>query len=660
MTQQSKSLSPAIGAWLAVVIVLGAAIRLHHLDAQSTWVDELSRIVWAKGYEFDRWFGTLPSETGARLPARNLKHALRVVNAHNPPLYGIVLNTWIRAVGSDSDFAARIPSVALGVLSIIGMFLAARQLLGPAVGGWAAALVAFSPFHVFYAQEVNHYTLAACLIVFSYWFYFRWLERPTIASGFGLALTGLGALYTHYYAAIALAFQATELILRYSREPRRLARASLPYLAVAAGFAPYLPVLWSQLREMTHPAVTGAFQGTRYFAERMQAIGVVPWLGDRGEYLTTWVGAPIAALGIVLVVSGIRSAGDRPLRRLLLLNAAGPVAVVAALFWLTKGNSILWSRYQLVFTFAQLIPVAVALHHRRRWRWIAVPALSVLAIVGFRAMFVDLVKEDWKGAAAAIASHGGNDEHVLVYRPNLALALGRYLGSENRLFGLDDSPDLPRLLAIATDGQEATWFVSAWVDRAEVMTSVHSFLSCRYSRKESFPIPPGRVGLAVTRYSDERAAGATAQVDAGDRRPGCAGPSAEPAEWEVGVPGPTVEAAWIDAPVAVIKGRSLTVTGWAFSTRGIRSLMFAVDGREVLRSRHVGLPRSDVAATYRDAPETHSQNAGIWAAVDVTSAGPGVHSLVVTAVHADGTMRTIGAREFTVMRQDGPGAAPSR
>jgi hypothetical protein len=66
--------------WLAAILVAGAGLRLHRLDADATWIDELFRLVWARGYEVERPFGFLPAATAARLPARDLGPALRVVD----------------------------------------------------------------------------------------------------------------------------------------------------------------------------------------------------------------------------------------------------------------------------------------------------------------------------------------------------------------------------------------------------------------------------------------------------------------------------------------------------------------------------------------------------------------------------------------------------
>lgn len=635
---------------LGVVLGAGAAVRLHDLGVPSTWTDELYRLVWAKGYEVVHFFGVLPSETGARLPPLGLRRALQVANAHTPPLYEGMLNLTLRAGGSESDLAARLPSAVLGVLSILATYLAGRQLLGVRAGLWAAALVALSPFHVLYAQEVNHYALAACLVALGLWLHLRALERASVWTGSALAITGLAALYAHYYAALALAAQGVELVLRHRRDPRRLAAAAWPYLVIAAGFAPYLPQLRVQLRELTSPAITGSFQGLGYFAERVLAIAVAPWLGARGEYLPAVAGVPLAALALVLLVAGLRSVEDRATRRVLLVNALVPPLLAVVVFWGTRSNSVLWSRYHLFFTFAQLLPVAALLARSRAWRWVAAPVLAALVAIGLRFTFAELVKEDWKGAAAAIASHGARDENVVVFRPNLVYALARYLPTENRLFGLEDGVSLPQQIAAAAEGRSAVWLVSAWAQESGLPASAQALLSCRYARRERFAIPPGRVGMEVLRYSEPYRAGAAAPstAAAGARACGPAALAREPAAWELAAPGALQELAFVETPAegARLSAATATVSGWAFSTRGIRSLRFEVDGREAGRVRHVGLPRPDVAAAFSAVPATHAASSGFWGVVELAEAGPGRHVLAVSVLHEDGTTSRLAERTF--------------
>jgi len=636
-------------AWIALagIVAVGAALRFHSLGTQATWADEVCRTFWAKGYEPIRYMGFLPSETAARRPVRDLEHALTVINAHDPPLNGIVLNVWMRAAGSDSDLVARLPSAIFSVLAIVAMFLATRAALGAAVAGWAAALVALSPFHVYYAQEVNHYALVTCLVAFSFFFYYRFLERPGARDGVGLFLTGTAALYTHYFAAIVLLCQGAGLLVRYGRKPRLLARATLPYLAMAAAFAPYLPTFSGQLGVMTAPSMVGIFAGWRYLGHRLLDMAAVAWLGEQTLPFGPAVAVPLLALYVAMLIYGVRLQQDRVLRRVLLVNALGPVVVVAVFFWVARSNSIVWPRYQLMFTFAQLMPVAAALQRGSRWRWAAVASFAVLAVVGFRFLFADLVKEDWKGAAAAIASTPSTEENVIVYRANLTYSLGRYLEPEHRLFGVGSEPDLRRRLALASDGRRATWFVSAWAVGSEVPAAVHAFLACRYAQRRDYPVDPGRVGLTVTRYSEPRSREEQASIAA------CAtAPEATPLR-ERASAGALVEGGTIDTPSEAgletyRAARAVTVTGWTFSTGGIRALTIDLDGVEALRTPHPGLTRPDVAAAYSAVPTGYTMDSGYWAIVDVSRLAAGVHTLRVAIERADGSIRRIGDRQFVL------------
>ena len=636
-------------ACLALILLLGAGLRLYRLDVQSAWIDELCRVLWAKGYEPDRWFGFLPSETSSRQPPKKLKSALPVVNAHNAPLNSILLNTWMRVIGSESDLALRLPVASLSTASILGTYLAAAEVVGPVAGLWAAALVALSPFHVFYAQEIKDYGLCTCLVSFALWFFFRWLRRSRRADGIGLALAGTAAVYTHYFAGLLLALLGLEILRRFWRHPRRLAFFALPHVAILAAFAPYLRTLRGQLSEMTSGEMTGTFKGAAIFWERLRTIPAVPWLGERGEYLPAWEGLPIGILTVTLFIWGLRSISDRETRRMLLLTGAGPLVLVIGLFWLVKSNNILWARYQLFFTFVQFIPIAVALRQGVLRSWLAAAALMVLAGIGLRFIYFEMVKEDWKDASAAIASHGSPQESVVVYQPVLTNALARYLSTENRLFGIEEGPELPRALALATEGRSASWFVSAWASSNNVPAAVHTFLGCRYARREDFPVPPGRVGMTVTRYSEPRSS--AGETTAPATRPPCAKDDANsgPSPWESAIAGPTVEQGNIEAPAPserIGNPCSLTVAGWAFSSRGIRDLLFEIDSIEMLRTRHVGLPRPDVAAGYPAVPSGHTLHAGFWAVVDLASVRAGRHSLTLMAEHPDGSVGRIASTEF--------------
>jgi len=148
---------------LLVIAALALVLRLYGLGDQSIWADELQRIVWSKGYEFKHVLGLLPSELEVRLAPRDLPTAIGILVGHNPPLYGTVLHGWMVLTGSASDFVLRLPSVFFGVVTVIAVYFAILEIGGTSAARWGSTLIAVWPFHVFYAQEINHYTLGTAL-----------------------------------------------------------------------------------------------------------------------------------------------------------------------------------------------------------------------------------------------------------------------------------------------------------------------------------------------------------------------------------------------------------------------------------------------------------------------------------------------------------------
>lgn len=335
---------------------------------------------------------------------------------------------------------------------------------------------------------------------------------------------------------------------------------------------------------------------------------------------------------------------------MLLLNALGPLVLVAAMYWVLRTHSILWPRYQLFFSFAQFFAVAAALDALRLWRWIVVPPVVVAMAMGLR-FNVNSVKEDWKGAATAIASQS-DDSNVLVYRGNLTYSLARYLPTRNRLFGVFGEPDLARRVDLATRGQAATWLITAWSED-DLPSSLHALLACRYASRESFPVDAGRVGMTLTRYSRPRAPLA----------PPCEPSMPDtPLPWERAAPGPRRAMTDIDFPstaTPVPAEPTVTVSGWTFSTAGIRTLAYDVDGREVARGRHIGLVRADVAEAYATAG-VYARHSGFWTILDTGRLAPGLHELVLRVEHEDGSWSTVTPRPFTVLAPGAKVAVPAR
>jgi hypothetical protein len=598
---------------LALLTCAALAIRLVELGRQALWADELQRVIWAKGYDFDRDFAVQAFEIGVRAPTLSVGRALDVISRHNPPLNGALLNLWLRITGDADDAMARLPSAVFSAASVPVTYFALQKRFGHGAAICASALVALSPFHVYHAQEVNHYPLAFLLIALTFWFFLRYEEAPHVRDGVGWSVAAALGFYAHYYAAIVVAFQWLSLAVT-ARRPRPGIRYLVgPPLLMIGLLLPYGPRLRGQLTEMTSEAQIGAYLGLDYFQDRTRANLVMPYLGEAGNGLAPLLSLPVIAFSIVLVGLGLYRL-HRNDRWLWGINTVGPIVFVTLAFFLRKTNSILWPRYQLFFSFSLFASVGVAIASMKRHAvW---PAAAVLALFG---VGLDnqrrIVREDWRTVARHIDREAAN-EPIFVYRQNLVYGVARYLHGNNRLFGVGPTPHLESTLAgvLATESTSTgVWYASAWPEGEEMDRRMFAFLSHRYDRCDRKDVNPGVVSMKLTRCVGVH------PPDARDT----------PAFWRAR-PGPLAEYGWVES-VTTTK-----VSGWAFSSGGLKAMRLIVDGRTVAEAPHPGASRPDVSQVFSALPRDLTEPSGFYMAVELNE--DVARRARVYGVHEDGSL----------------------
>jgi uncharacterized membrane protein len=213
----------------ALILVAGIGMRFHALDRQSLWDDEMA------------------TRKDVYLPVSVWPAMFHVYEMH-PPLYFYQLKGW-QAIFGDSLAALRANSALWGSLTLLLFYLLARQVAGANAGLVALALMAFSPYHLAYSQEMRPYAMAIALSVLG----FYWLERCVrTAAGLRLrwvllALIFIAELYTHYWGTFVFLAQCAYGWVA-TADDRRSRRRLLASGAVAAlAFTAWLPTLESQL-----------------------------------------------------------------------------------------------------------------------------------------------------------------------------------------------------------------------------------------------------------------------------------------------------------------------------------------------------------------------------------------------------------------------------
>lgn len=171
---------------LGAITLLGFGLRFYAIGVQTVWLDEA----------FSIWL--------AQQPLVDLWAWLIKIDQH-PPLYYSLLHLWIWLFG-DGQGAARALSALCGGLAIPLFYAASRYLVNQPTALLAALLLALSPFHVQYGQEVRMYALltltvaAALYLLMIVLFDERARQRqwPWI----GLAVAQAATMLTHNTATV--------------------------------------------------------------------------------------------------------------------------------------------------------------------------------------------------------------------------------------------------------------------------------------------------------------------------------------------------------------------------------------------------------------------------------------------------------------------------
>lgn len=171
---------------LTILTLLGGGLRFYAIGAKTVWLDEA----------FSLWL--------ANQPLVDMWAWLIKIDQH-PPLYYTLLHGWLLLLG-DGQGAARALSALCSGLTLPLYYGACRYLLPRRTALLATLLLALSPFHIRYAQEVRMYALLTLLVALTCYLLLRVLfdERarqqrwPWVA----LALAQSAVMLTHNTATV--------------------------------------------------------------------------------------------------------------------------------------------------------------------------------------------------------------------------------------------------------------------------------------------------------------------------------------------------------------------------------------------------------------------------------------------------------------------------
>jgi mannosyltransferase len=394
-----------IAEWwpLAVLVLVGAALRLATLDLQSFWYDEAFTPVHV-----------LHASLGATLES--------VVHRENtPPLWYALIWGFSRIAGT-GEVALRLPSALAGAATVavawgIGKELTEAGRHAPSAripvstsrraAIATAALVACNPLLVWYSQEARAYGLFVLLAALAMWCCLRADEDPTPGRLSAFAASGAAALATHYFAVFGVAPMCVWLLRKRERW-----RVTLPTVAVVGAVGAALVPL----------ALAQGGHGTQWIGEwalasRLEAIPQY--------YLTGYSGAPLGhgveLLVALAILAGLgyglwRALTPRESDAALLALGLAACGVLIPVAMAVAGADYLAPRNVVAAMVPLTAGVAVIATARRTGRTGMV--LAGVIAVAFLALSVDvnlsprLQRGDWRGLARVIGRSQEADRAV--------------------------------------------------------------------------------------------------------------------------------------------------------------------------------------------------------------------------------------------------------
>lgn len=243
----------------------------------------------------------------------------------NPPLFFVL--AWVAERFGDGAQALRMVSLVAGTTAIPLTYLLGLWTVGRRAALVGAALMALSPFLIFYSTEARAYALSFWLVLVCTLCLLRALDSRRLRWWAAYAVCSCAAVYTHY---IVVFFLGTLFVWALVCRPDfRLALLGAN-LAAAIGYAPWLPTLLKDTRSPGNLTIGILEPFTLHLIARSLARWSIghPYLPV--AELPGHAAVAILAVGLAAAVLGLaRRPRDAYAGRVLPRPAAGTVLVIA-------------------------------------------------------------------------------------------------------------------------------------------------------------------------------------------------------------------------------------------------------------------------------------------------------------------------------------------
>lgn len=426
---------------LACSIVFAALfMRLVSLTRNGLWVDEAYSVAVAK------------------LPVPDLITA-STVDPH-PPVYYLALHAWMPLLGS-SEFAVRLLSVFVGVLTVALVYCLGCQVLGTPAGLLAAWLAALSPALIEYSQETRMYEMLGLLTLLLMVLalrigdqaYTSGRRRRYLLYGAYLVVGAVG-LYVHFFFLFGLLAANVWALMRsmIDRDWKWYRRWIILQILVCVPFMLWIPVLLYQLQNfvlswISRPTLASLLNTVTYLSSGFADLNNSGLAG-----VISFIVAGVIGWTVFHLIRSKKYAETA----LLLIWAAVPLLTV---FVLSQSKPVYGDK-QFIFTApAWALLLAGGIASRPRLAVVAAVALPLIYWTPLNQLYFEKQKQEWRELARYIQVEAGANDVIFLNPFAGRVAVDYYL---QRPLAVTGYPPVFDLRLGGFNGKQTT---SAAVDR---------------------------------------------------------------------------------------------------------------------------------------------------------------------------------------------------
>lgn len=187
---------------LTIIVTIGAALRIYHIDYNSIWLDEAATYVHS-------------------LTLSGIFDYTSSVDYFNPPLFFLFEFVMIQIAGA-SEWGLRFFPALFGILTIPAAYLMGKEFHDKYTGLITAIIFTFSPFLIYYSQEARAFSMLLFLCTILMYTFLKAMKSNDRKDWIAFGIVAAVTFATHFYGAVFIAILVLFAAVRYRNNIKEL------------------------------------------------------------------------------------------------------------------------------------------------------------------------------------------------------------------------------------------------------------------------------------------------------------------------------------------------------------------------------------------------------------------------------------------------------